>query len=341
MPMNRLPKKSRLRPSWFVPALRIAISVAILIVLGYELNARSIAEVMLQVSTTKIIAASGVLFCISIPMSVRCKLVIASDGHQLGFFDVWAITLIGLFFNQVLPTSIGGDVIRGVYIHRVGLSAASAARSIFIDRALGFVVLTLCVVPGLIFLFPQGKATFALLSLALVVALALGAFVIVCILDLFAPLLPKSLAAPAKDQSLSRLGRVLRTLIAVSPQLRKLLREPRIWVPILLLSTLSQAGIFSVVVIFAQTVNNRVQIAEVLAIVPVALLLANIPISIAGWGVREGAMIGAMSLVGFEAQEAATVSILFGLSLLISSLPGGIAWWVMDRKLAVMRTSQS
>jgi hypothetical protein len=51
-----------------------------------------------------------------------------------------------------------------------------------------------------------------------------------------------------------------------------------------------------------------------------------LPISFAGWGLREGAMVVAFRLAGVPAEAALGASILFGLCLLASSLPGAVIW---------------
>ena len=55
-----------------------------------------------------------------------------------------------------------------------------------------------------------------------------------------------------------------------------------------------------------------------------AMLAATIPISIAGWGVREGALVFLFGLYGVPAQSAFAVSILFGFCLILASAPGAL-----------------
>jgi len=52
--------------------------------------------------------------------------------------------------------------------------------------------------------------------------------------------------------------------------------------------------------------------------------LSLLPISVGGWGVREGSLIAAFALVGVPPEVALAASITFGIILLASSLPGGI-----------------
>jgi len=55
-------------------------------------------------------------------------------------------------------------------------------------------------------------------------------------------------------------------------------------------------------------------------------LVATIPVSIAGWGMREGAMVAALGVLGVSTSGAVTLSVLFGLGLIVVGMVGGIAW---------------
>ena len=62
-------------------------------------------------------------------------------------------------------------------------------------------------------------------------------------------------------------------------------------------------------------------------------MLSTIPISIAGWGVREAAMITLLALVGVAEADAFVLSVLFGLLTFGLSLPGGIVWVIGGYKV--------
>jgi uncharacterized membrane protein YbhN (UPF0104 family) len=57
------------------------------------------------------------------------------------------------------------------------------------------------------------------------------------------------------------------------------------------------------------------------------MMVTLIPISIAGWGVRESAMVVAFGLIQVPRSDAIAVSLLFGMTLLVTGLPGGVLWW--------------
>ena len=55
---------------------------------------------------------------------------------------------------------------------------------------------------------------------------------------------------------------------------------------------------------------------------PPALLVSALPISLGGWGVREGALVAALSLVHADPAAVTATSVMFGLT---TALVGGIA----------------
>ena len=59
---------------------------------------------------------------------------------------------------------------------------------------------------------------------------------------------------------------------------------------------------------------------------PLASLLMTVPISIAGWGVREGVMIIGFGFLGVTPESALAISLLYGLIMLVISLPGVVIW---------------
>jgi len=66
------------------------------------------------------------------------------------------------------------------------------------------------------------------------------------------------------------------------------------------------------------------------------LLISMLPISIGGWGVREGAMVLALRGFGIPTEEALLPSILFGLCAVTATLPGA-TFWILARRPATGR----
>ena len=81
----------------------------------------------------------------------------------------------------------------------------------------------------------------------------------------------------------------------------------------------------------AQALHLPIGFSQCVAVVPVAVLVAAIPISINGWGVRESAMIAGLGLYGVPLNDALIVSLLIGFGAIVASLPGLVFWRTMAR----------
>jgi len=71
------------------------------------------------------------------------------------------------------------------------------------------------------------------------------------------------------------------------------------------------------------------------------ILFSMVPITIAGWGVREGAMVVALGTVGVGREEALAISVLFGIASAIAALPGGLIWLATGRSSGLPAQSDS
>ena len=76
----------------------------------------------------------------------------------------------------------------------------------------------------------------------------------------------------------------------------------------------------------ANQLGADISLLEVLLVVPTIILIASLPISIGGWGVREAALAVRFSGLGQPASVAVVTSLIIGLANLVSALPGAAAW---------------
>ena len=72
----------------------------------------------------------------------------------------------------------------------------------------------------------------------------------------------------------------------------------------------------------AEAAGIGMETVELLLIVPAVLLSMAIPVTVAGWGIREAAAAGLFSLAGFSAADGVAASVAYGLAILTGSLPG-------------------
>jgi uncharacterized membrane protein YbhN (UPF0104 family) len=244
--------------------------------------------------------------------SLRTKRLLALLGERLGFRAALDSIFVGLFFSQTSVSFVGGDAMRILRMSTYGITISRGARAVLLDRVSGFVCLVGLIVVGLPFLFELVYDDAMRAGLAAAVALGLAGTA----LFLAMSRLPAGL----------RRWRIVRLVMDVATQAFVIASQP---VELLWLVGISLAvHLTNVLAMYAAARGLGVEVGFVhyVVLVPPVLLLSMLPISLAGWGVREGAMIVALALVGVSPEESVAMSVCFGLSQLVIGLPGGALW---------------
>jgi uncharacterized protein (TIRG00374 family) len=267
------------------------------------------------------IAVGGLLLLVllSFLCVFRWQIVMRQFGRMLGFRLTTRLFFEGLFFNQALPSTVGGDGVRIYRAFRAGLPLAVAINSVVLDRVLGLTSLMLLAALAQPLFYERVASVPARLTFTAVFVLAVtGIFVLLLL---------------AYMPGWARRWKVARGLVALSHAARQAFTTPAILLPVTLLSIVGH--LISVVVFYllADSLALGVSFLDCLVMVPSVLLLATVPVSVAGWGVREGAMVAAFGLLGVPAGGAAAASVLFGIGMAITALPGGLLWFLnTDRR---------
>jgi hypothetical protein len=222
-----------------------------------------------------------------------------------------AVTAIGVFFAQVLP-SVAGDGVRAWLLARRGGDWRNAVVSVVIDRGIG--VGLLIALGFVILLFPSGLT--ALGGYREAVLVVYGGLLLAGALALL--LAPK--AAPLLDR-----WRYSGWLAKLAVDTRHALIGPR--GPIILaLGFLIHALTIVVVWSVGRAQGLVLPVSDAAVLFTVMIGVALVPISIGGWGLRELAVISLLGNHGVAPERALLFSVCFGLVLAAGSLPGALAW---------------
>ncbi|MEA1982259.1 MAG: lysylphosphatidylglycerol synthase transmembrane domain-containing protein [Campylobacterota bacterium] len=221
----------------------------------------------------------------------------------------------GTFFNQVLPSSIGGDAVRIIDLTRKKYDKKDAFYGVFVDRVVGLVgLLVLNLLATLIF-FGTFERDFSLL----IIIITLGGITGFALLFQL-----HRLTFLADIKGLNLLVRLANRLNSLYSSSMLLIKHISISILVHLFSVLTMYGL-------SLALDVGLSFQTLLIAVPPVFLLTIVPISLAGWGVREGAMIGIFMLVGADQTKVLAMSILYGLLLILSALPGSY-FWIKSKK---------
>lgn len=221
----------------------------------------------------------------------------------------------GSFFNQVLPGSIGGDAVRIIELSAMGYDKKDVFYGIFVDRVIGLVgLLVLSLVSNLIFYGTFPNWLFQLINLVAVGGIA--GFIFMINLHHFVFL--------EKYKFIDLFYRLGKRLNRLYGSTSTLLQHIGVSVVVHLFTVLS-------IYFLALSVDVHLPFYVYLIAIPPIFLLTIVPISLAGWGVREGAMVGILMLVGAVEAKVLAISILYGILLILAALPGAY-FWVQNKK---------
>lgn len=311
-PIAYEPQSNEDEPARMWPLLaKIAVSVAVLGWIGYNTDLIAVAGVMAAADPGYLAISVGWFAVLLIVQAGRWGLVLTALGVALPLTLRVRSFYIGQFFNQTLPSTIGGDAMR-IWMLRDKVSLRDAAHGVLCDRLVALFSMLLLSVAGLPWLAELDNDGRAVISVSAAFAAGFIAMLGIACLDLLpGPLARHKWLTPAR---------------ALSVDLRRVLLNIHPGPAVVLISVLVHANAAVVVWWLALGLDAHVTLWQCLVLVPPIMVVSAIPISVAGWGVREGAMVAAFSLTGMPAETAFATSLLFGLTLVAIGLPGGILW---------------
>ncbi|MBB4375604.1 MULTISPECIES: lysylphosphatidylglycerol synthase transmembrane domain-containing protein [unclassified Bradyrhizobium] len=298
-----------------VTLVKFAVSIGILVLLLRSQDLSSLKADLLAVNLNMLALAVLLLFAQTFVLCHRWILILRAMSVPLGWLAGWRILIISTFFNQVLPA--GGDAVRIWMLRRNGVQWSQTIGSIVADRFLALLALGLIVLAGIPFLLPRVHDNSLLFAIVTVLAAACLGAIAMATLDRWPPRLIA--AVPARIVQFAMLVRA--PLLAAGG--RAMLIVSAIVVHLITVATCY---------VLAIGLEAPLSALDAFVLVPLVILSSAVPISIGGWGVREGAMVAALGLAGIASDKALAISVLLGLGGLIVGLFGGLVWLIAPER---------
>ncbi len=305
--------------------LRIALSLLMLAVLIWRVPSFDMEEVVpaFTARTVAWLVVAALLTLFGLVLSaLRWQRVLEVLGLHAGLRRLLSHYLAGQFVSNVLPTTIGGDVLRVTRLARETGESPNTFASVVLERLTGWLVLPVISVAGFLVNPPLrhlGTATRVALGLAFATLIALG-----------------MLLYAVADQRIG--GRFAakegwrRFAGAVHLGLDELRHQPRAAANVLLVGFAYQLVLVLAAVAAAQALGVRpAGLTALLAFFPAVAIAQVLPIGISGLGIREGAFVLFLGPLGVESEEAIALGLLLYLLNLGVSLLGAPAFAVGGR----------
>lgn len=292
--------------------MKAAVTLGVLAVLASRADWHGVARGLAHASDTGLLLAFAAFLLVPLLGGLRWWAVLRGLGEpgRPGILTVWFS--VGLAIGQMLPT-VAGDGMRVWLATRRDYGARPATHSVLLERGL-----------MLLALFALAAVTQPLLAARLGAAAPLWA----ATLPLLAAVTGLGVLLVA-DRAVAWVGtsRFTQPVVALSVDARRCLLSP--WGAIgFLLALLSNLHFVVVAALLGQALHVDASFADFLAFMPLVIVATTLPISLGGWGVREGVLVALLGAVGVPGGQALALSLTFGAFGACIGIPGLLTWWL-------------
>lgn len=281
---------------------KLVVSALSLYIVFLEADPRQILSMMRRIGPLYFLAACLIYIAAQAISTFRWKLLLPEN---FTFRKLFSLYMIGAFFNSFLPGLIGGDVVKAYYLNKDARKLGVTLASIFMDRYVGYVALMIVGMASYPFALRYfGESVYKWIMPAIVCAFIVGSF-------LFFGL---------------RLGRRFTTMSEFYEYFVTLKSRKGVIAKAVLISLCVQIMGFSAVALLASAMGEDIPVFLLFVFLPIIITVTTVPISISGLGVREGAFVLLLGLIGIRPELATSLSLSWFFSNFIGSIPGLAAY---------------
>jgi uncharacterized membrane protein YbhN (UPF0104 family) len=296
------------RPKWSIQkrllslSFKIIISAVLLYAVLQKAGVRNVLEHFRSMNPWYFLFASCIYLLIAYLASLRLRLLL---GKEYAARRLFSLQMIGSFFNNILPGAVGGDAVKIYYLYRESGKGGMSFGSVFLDRYLGvFARLSMGLVAGL-FAMEDLKKIGMHAAIPLFFALFLAISLVVFRF---------------------RIGKSVSALSTFYDYTLGVLIKKRIMLQVIALSIVGQILLIFMIAVIALGMGQELSFTVLFILVPIILTLMAIPLSISGFGIREGVFVLLFGIVGIPASLSTSISFLWFLSMAFASLYGAVEY---------------
>ncbi len=296
--------------SWL---LRLGLSGALLWYLFRKIDVASIGALLKSADYRFVAAAGGIFFITNLLIFGRWLIFVRALGLKLAFRDLLAYFFIGLFFNLLLPSSTGGDLVKTLGLCRYTDDKAKVVASVVLDRLSGFAGIVLIALISYLFGFRLINDVSLLVSILLLGGLVSGILTVLFNETLYGWCC----------RIFDRLPKVKNALLSLHRDLALLKNKTRVFGQAVLLSCFSQAILALTFYLIALALHAPIKYVYFLIFVPLLCVVSSLP-SIGGLGVRDAGAVYLFGKVGMASATAVSVSLMNFFFMVAIGLIGGV-----------------
>lgn len=295
--------------------LRFTVSICLVALAIHYIGARDLLSTLMQVDFTMLVYAFALFVLQVLVVAWRFRLVLSVGGIGVSYPRALEATAVSLIANVILFTNVAGIVYRIVVLRAPSHSVSALVVASIIERVAVFAVLLLAALLGVAWLHISVDLASSGLVLAAVAAVTAAAAGAVWLAFRLWPQLG--------DRALRRFPDILRLL---KPYARDRIAVAKIvWI-----TFVSHLVFVAAATVAAAGTNVLVDVYDLAAAVSATMLIASLPISVSGWGVREMSLVWLLGLLGVAAPAALAFSVVLGVVSLLAAMSVAAACIVLQ-----------
>jgi len=305
--------------------LKLIISITLITVIVSRVNLDDVWSAFVRADKWLITGAFLLYFVGLCIIATRWKLLLAVQGVSASFFTLVKSMLVAVFFNNFLPSTIGGDAMRAYDTWKMGGGKTQSVSIIFIDRLLG--IFTLFIFALLALLLTSIDVSFiSNVKVWILLAVAAG-FIGIYILFFKAGVISQYLHQ--HDQS--RPNMVIRFLEKIFDVFAVYNGKPGVLSTALMLSVLLQLNVIFHYYLLALSLGIDIPLQAMFIIIPVAIVVMMIPVSINAIGIREAIFVTMFAFYGVSNADALAFAWMSFVLITVLGLLGGIVFMLRSK----------
>ena len=302
-----------------ISAIKAAVSIGLLALLLSRVDVGRLWTVARQASPAWLAMALALYFAMVLASAVRWGVLLRAQHVRLSYSFLTQSFLVATFFNNFLPSNIGGDVVRITDTAKAAGSKTLATTVVLIDRGLGLLGLALMAATGASLM--QRMSVGPVGPAILWAGFGLGAMIATPAL-----LMPETVTRMLQPLRVFHQEWVDARIEKLTYALTRFKETPAALAGCFAGAVVVQGILVAFYVAIARSMHIPIGFAELAVIVPVSFIVQMIPLSVNGFGVREATFGFYFTRLGLPLESALVVSFVGAALIMVFSLSGGVAY---------------
>ncbi len=307
--------------------IKVGVSLAILYFLFRNIDLNAFWKTFISVNPLSVVFVAA-LFVFTQSVSTYRWSVILKKDLDIPYRKLLSIYFIGMYFNNFLPTMVGGDLVKGYYLYKYTKKGDVSLASIFMDRYSGFFALMVITSFALLTGYPLIKGT----GLPGFFVLLIGGFLAVSLVIWIGPLHSWVMRILARVHFYG-INRKIETFYKVLMGYKS---HRDILIKIFICSVIVQGGVIIGYWFLGRGLGMNVDLSYFFLFIPLTTAVGMLPISLSGLGIREGAFVFLFTRVGATQEQALTLSLMWFAIMALVSVIGGVEYVRLGGKKSAM-----